>query len=103
MSLEAVLAFIEHHGVKGQKWGVRRKHSSLSRSRGPSTTAHLSNDELRKVVERMRLDQDFHKLSSAKTHKGRAYAAKLLKDIGTASVASAGAMVTTKVLKKAFG
>lgn len=87
MILEATEEFLEHYGVKGQKWGVRRKSSGKS---GGTDTSKLSNDDLRKLVDRMRLDQQYSEL--AKSTGGRKYAKSLLENSGRLAV---GAVVTT--------
>jgi hypothetical protein len=59
--------FLEHHGVKGMRWGVRRSRSQLAReskSRTGKDIKDLSDDELRKLVTRMNLEQQYKSLSS---------------------------------------
>lgn len=66
---------LEHHGIKGMKWGVRRKNmpslpesadhvrkvevKQLSKAGG---TRVLSNKEIQDYVERVRLEQQFSAL-----------------------------------------
>lgn len=54
MDVETVL---EHFGIKGQKWGVRRKNPSGSRVKS------LSDEELRARVDRLNLEQRYSQLS----------------------------------------
>lgn len=59
--------FLEHHGVKGMKWGVRRSRKQLERAakgRGGKSVKDMSDDELRSAVNRMNLEQQFSRLSS---------------------------------------
>lgn len=77
-SLEAILdnKVLEHHGIKGQKWGIRNKRTSkegaavdTKRSKKVTSTpkpkAHeLSDEELRKAVNRMQMEKQYNKLSS---------------------------------------
>jgi hypothetical protein len=60
--------FLEHYGVKGMQWGVRRSRKQLERaakggSQGKSVK-DMSDDELRSVVNRMNLEQQYSRLSS---------------------------------------
>ena len=83
--------FLEHYGVKGMKWGVRRSEAQLARARGalkrstpePSedkkttesvrakisrgNTDALSNAELQKLNERMQLEQKYASLTAKQT------------------------------------
>lgn len=81
--------FISHYGKKGMKWGVRNKTSvaikkrsnakneKLSpdakelrnlRSKNPAT---LSNNDLKKINERMNLEQNYARLNAGKVKKGK--------------------------------
>lgn len=74
---------LEHYGVKGMKWGVRKDRSSKSSGtkkksarletrekkkkaaaakKAASDPKNMSNDELRRQNERMRLEQEFKRL-----------------------------------------
>lgn len=109
-TLTEVLA---HYGVKGMRWGVRRKSSSPSDSddakraaaskarikRG--NTGPLSNKELQDLVTRMNLEQQYSRLSQptggAAVGKfvtdtlisvGKSQATKLAADLAAKQVAS---------------
>lgn len=97
-------AMLEHFGVKGMKWGVRRKrgsdghvdsgtHTSTSadaekalryRQVAKKTGTHaLSNQELQHLVNRMNLEQNYARLTSdakasAKVKKGQGVVRELL-------------------------
>jgi hypothetical protein len=78
-----------HHGILGMKWGVRRTEAQLSRARGPSksdsdgeskkSVKDMSDDELRKAVNRLNLEQQYTRLSDSNVGRGREYAKKIIK------------------------
>ena len=92
---------LEHHGVKGMKWGVRKPRSS-SGARRPSRTSEprtrkvqktrspsykkpaktdlLSNDELRRSNERLRLEKEYNTLISEVKRQNRSKGQKFLQD-----------------------
>lgn len=106
---EFVTDILEHYGTKGQQWGIRKsgtgapsKRSKGSRSsKVDVSTKHLSNDELKKVVERMRLDQQYSELSKGKSKTkvvdGRAFAKKAVDTAGTAVVTAVIAVGSAKI------
>lgn len=127
-SKDVVLDILEHHGVKGQKWGVRRSAAELSGGRAArkaakrspivttshtpgkrvqtvggkslpahedafktavskqraksSTTDALSNKELKDLVTRMNLEQQYSNLAKGKKSEGQAYIENQLKQAG---------------------
>lgn len=86
--------FIEHYGVKGQKWGVRRQRPS-----GGVDTSKLSDQELRQLVERMRLDQQYSEMVARQNRSaGRAFVAR----IGSQAVNIAVSAVVAKAVQKAI-
>lgn len=104
---------ISHHGVKGQRWGVRRAKSNVSKaSTNPKTNSsakelskastarerswktsykkrgQMSNDQLKKQVDRLRLESEFKRLSS-EVNKGQQSAGqKFISDIKANTLAA---------------
>ena len=92
--------FLEHYGVRGMKWGVRRTRSQLSSSRSKrdakkasraaseDTKRHaknrsrgtkaLSDSELRELVNRMNMEQNYGRMNKGKVAKGTAKIAAIL-------------------------
>jgi len=81
--------FLAHYGKKGMKWGVRQKEpvggsdkpeegSAGGKKKGG--TKELDNVELKKVIDRMKLEQEYVKLTTPA--KAETYRKKLLKGAG---------------------
>lgn len=90
-----------HHGIKGMKWGVRRTEAQLARARGntksdekTSSTStkkaepkkrkkmpEMSDEELRRVVNRLQLEQQYRNLNPEKVSVGKKFANKVVKDV----------------------
>lgn len=78
-----------HHGVRGQKWGVRRfqnKDGSLTskgRSHRKETSkkiSEMSDEELRQKTQRLRLENEYRRelsTASGKAQKGKSFMSKL--------------------------
>lgn len=90
-TVDAVDEFLAHYGVKGMKWGVRRKKSDrepasedaaraaeLQTRLKKSGTSALTNKELQEVVTRMNLEQQYSRLNPKTQSKGADYASVLL-------------------------
>lgn len=56
--------YISHYGVKGMRWGVRKKSNQSNLN---NSLKNLSDEELRKAVDRMRLEQQYRDLLSGKS------------------------------------
>ena len=93
--------FIEHHGVKGQKWGIRNRRTRSS------TAKSLSDDEITKRIKRMELEKRFTDLSKQTESAGKKYATELLQNSGKAVVGTAigtgVSFVVGRALKARFG
>lgn len=74
VSVDSSSDFIEHFGIKGMKWGFRKSRSAKSRAkrraRNSAKTsakwkkkyqnrASMSDKDIRKATERLRLENDF--------------------------------------------
>lgn len=80
--------YLQHHGIKGMKWGVRRTEAQLARVRGKAkkenwsedarsvgeirtkSIKQMSNAEIRKVNERMDLERRYSQLNPGVIKKG---------------------------------
>ena len=95
-----------HYGILGQKWGVRRfqnedgtrtsagkKHEAArkveesedhirSRENKEKSPEGLSNDELKKLNERLQLENTYKNLTTEKTQVAQSFVKKALKDAG---------------------
>jgi hypothetical protein len=96
--------FIEHHGIKGMKWGIRNKRRQPTISRGSKRKARvqgpsvhdISDEDLRKAVSRMQLEQQYKTLTQKNktTSLGARAAQNLLRT--TTGIASNAAKETAK-------
>jgi hypothetical protein len=92
-----VSEFIEHHGIKGMKWGVRRSKAQIERAPGSEdhnrkveiqTKAKtqgrhtLSNREIQDVINRMNLEQQYARMNASRAQKGAKFVSNMLLDIG---------------------
>lgn len=93
--------YLMHYGVLGMKWGRRKSQSSTSKSLKKKLTdsyssdyketrkmrrkssKKLSNAELKKLNERMRLEQEYNRLSTSQVNRGYEVAKKTVAIAGT--------------------
>lgn len=109
--------YLEHYGVKGMKWGVRRTPEQLGYKKMPRHTGKkkptkqqriradrvkayenrrlLSDDELRARITRLELEKRFRELSDQDLHHGREVVKDILGVAGsqTAKTVTAGTML----------
>ena len=93
--------FLQHYGVLGMKWGKRKARSNVSSNEKPKSTKNtttskpkqreLSDEELRAVINRMRLEREYADLKYRSS--SRAKVENVVKTVGTA------ALLTTSVVK----
>lgn len=90
--------YLTHYGIRGMKWGVRRKRSSgpdpsddkksanaaASKVGKKGNTDALSNRELQSLVNRMNLEQQYTRLqgTSKRTNPGAKFAKEILLGVG---------------------
>ena len=97
--------FLQHYGVLGMKWGHRKARSTSSSNKKPKSTKNtttskpkpkptrreLSDEELRAIINRMRLEREYADLKYRSS--SRAKVENVVKVVGTA------ALLTTSVVK----
>ena len=111
---------IQHYGVKGMKWGVRKavqkykvrrslKKQSAKRERSWKTEyqkrGSMSNADLKKKVERLRLENEFAKLAGEASKGQKAMAKKVIKSVSNQTIKQASPAIVTivkTVIKKAM-
>ena len=81
---------LEHHGVKGMKWGVRKDRKKAS---------DMTDEELKTAISRKRLENDYNKLYSpvSSTFKNKLLGA------ATGAAAAASVAIVKKYGKKYLG
>lgn len=112
MSVEVGKAYLEHFGVKGMKWGVRKKRSAKDervRSQRAKTVEKrrtLSDDDLKKYIERLSNEKKLKDLIEADISPGKRFVNSVLSDSGsrvTRTVVTGAALYGIKVaLTKKF-
>lgn len=89
-----VSGILSHYGVKGQKWGVRRKRGTSGGSNKRTTfkkaPSKLSTEELTSRIKRMEIERKYNDLNRGDKSDGQ----KLVQDI----LSSTGRRVATTVL-----
>lgn len=117
LGAEAIEEILEHYGVKGMKWGKRKVRQTepnsadsdrvgaiKSRVKTQKTTSILSNAELRDALDRMRLEQEFSRLTNGldktRTQKGKNFVKNLLVAQGKHSIEQAAKSQTTGLVNE---
>ena len=100
---------LQHHGIKGQKWGVRRfqnadgslttagkqRASETKKRTDAKNRETLTNAQLKQKIERLQLEKQLRELTNQEVNSGRVYVQKILKDVGSKvlTTAASGALL----------
>ena len=106
--------FLQHYGVLGMKWGHRKARSNVSSNKKPKSTKNtttskpkpkpkqtqreLSDEELRNVINRMRLEREYADLQYRAS--SRAKVESVVRTIGTVATLTTSAMTIYNNLNK---
>ena len=115
-------SFLEHYGVKGMRWGVRRSDAQLSRARGRKEadkaikkkrkqTAKnrrlMSEKDIDKAIERFQKEKKLKDLTDQDIAPGKTIAKRIMSDSGQkvlrTAVAGAGIYAVAKAVEIKFG
>ena len=99
-----VNAVLAHYGIKGMRWGVRRKRGKGGRVEGGSSSKSESSKpksdaELREAVNRMQLQKQYKDLNAALNPKKESKAVKMATQIMTNVATQQG----TRILNNQVG
>jgi hypothetical protein len=116
LSHSEVDEFLEHFGIKGMKWGIRKdkaKRPSIASEDAQRAAASakivkrhgtkaLNNKELQELVTRMNLEQQFSTLSSKRMGAGEKFARDLLTNVAKQQASSLINGLATQTLNNAM-
>lgn len=107
---------LQHHGVKGMKWGIRKddfntikktsqktatkfgtNHKLRASSKALALAKSMSDEELKKVASRLELENRYVNARTAQA--GKSKIETILSTVGTLSAAAAGVMTVYEKIK----
>ncbi len=94
---------LEHVGVKGMRWGVRRRKKGSKTNQDTNKTKHLTNDELKQVIDRIELERKFNTLTAKQQSKKSKFAEDILKNMANESFKLVFSQTALYGLEKALG
>lgn len=99
MSDQFVENILEHYGVKGMKWGVRKSSSSRARTTYSKAPSKLTDSELDKRIKRMETEKKYNQLNRRDVSRGEKLAVEILESSGrkvATTVVTAGSLLAIK-------
>lgn len=114
---------LSHYGVKGMKWGIRKRSSSTKRTsksiftknkendkasskKTEKKVSELSNEELTAKIERLNLEKRYAELAKAvsppKSTRGKDFVLRVLERSGENIATQASAYIMGRAVNKLF-
>lgn len=84
-----------HHGIEGQKWGHRngppyplsaQQKKVLNFGEDKKTTSDLTNEELKRYIDRIKLDRELVSLTTNQKERGMKIVGNILQNAGNTVV-----------------
>lgn len=105
---ELAADILEHYGVKGMRWGVRKRSANgKARTTFAKAPSKLSDAELTKRIKRMETEKRYNQLNRQDVSRGKEAATEVLtnsgKKIATTILTSGGLFVVQTALASKFG
>lgn len=103
---------LEHFGVQGMKWGVRKRSAKEEKERAKRFKAvknrrTISDEELNQRIARLSAEKKLKQLTEEDLNPGKAVAKKLMSESGQTvlrkAAAGAGTLLVGVVIGKYFG
>lgn len=104
-----------HYGILGMKWGVRRRRSSapdtssedhkISRAIKSKKVSEMTNDELKRLTNRLQLERQLKDLESKNVSTGRKFVSEALSThakITAAALLALGTKQLVSILQDKF-
>ena len=105
-------SYLAHHGIKGMKWGVRRTPEQLGhrvksasqkvkskvtdRKKKTDPVKQMSDDELRKRINRIQMEKQYKQLTAKQTSAGQ----KFVKDVMVNAAKQTATQYASKAMVK---
>lgn len=104
--------YLAHFGVRGMKWGVRRKRNTGGRSSssehrvaqalGKKKLSEMTNAELKAYNTRKQLEKTYKELNPSTTKRGQKAASSVMSSIGKIAGTAASAVTLVALGRKAY-
>lgn len=114
---------LRHHGILGQKWGVRRtaaqlerggrssskkatsddSHEDYKRAHSGKSTKSMSDSELRSKLNRLQMERQYSQLSKTDVNRGKKYLDSVIKAETTVATVTSTALTIYNNIDKIKG
>src|SRR5688500_6067803 len=98
---------LEHYGVKGMRWGVRRRRSSdssgSSKPKSKPKAQDLTDDELKSAIARMELERRYTQLAGGGDRNPSRAVTDFILSVGTTAAKTAITNAASQQIGQALG